>query len=167
MKIIKVTEKKSGLFLSYQVEDEGVEDFILNIPSLGHGQPERTITVRDPETNEDVVQTLESEFEVEITDVDMSARAKELAIQKEELKINLGIKTKAYLGYMCEVANYTPVEYGQMLADENLYIANILLLNGALETVRDMISAYEPTAYFTAEMRDELVGVLNAHIASV
>jgi len=97
----------------------------------------------------------------------VAERAKARALLIEETKIQYGIKVKAYLGYLCEVNNFTPTEYGQMLADEELYLANTLLLNGALETVRDIVTYYTPTDYFTESMKTALLAEMQKYIALV
>ena len=92
---------------------------------------------------------------------------KAAAIAKEEARISCGLKVKAYLGYMCERDNFNPIQYGEMLADETLSLANMLLLNGALETVKGLLSLYTPTTYFTSEMQAELDAELDKHIAMI
>lgn len=69
MKIIKVIEK-SGAFLNYNVSNENVDTFIANIPNLGHGLPERTISYIDANTEEEVTEVLPQEYTVEIIDLD-------------------------------------------------------------------------------------------------
>jgi hypothetical protein len=164
MKKIKVTEQ-SGAFLEYSVADDKVDSFLESIPSLGHGQPERTVVNRDFETGEETTEIIPAEFTVEIEDVDMAEIEKSNAIAKERKKINYGLDVKAHLGYLCEVESFDPIKYSQMLSDETLQLANMLLLNGALETVRAMIFNYTPVDYFTLSMKSEILSILDKYIA--
>ena len=93
------------------------------------------------------------------------AKARFLMI--EETKIQYGIKVKAYLGYLCEVEGFGPTEYGQLLTDADLSLANLLLLNGALETVKGIVDSYVVTLYFTQGMKDALSAELQKYITLV
>lgn len=68
MKKIKVIQKDLA-FLTYMVEDNNVDAFISNIPNLGHGLPERTISYRDANTDEEIIEVLPQEYTVEIEDL--------------------------------------------------------------------------------------------------
>ena len=96
-----------------------------------------------------------------------SAKLAEKKIATEELRISLGIKTKAYMGYLCEVNNLTVSDYEQMLSDATLTILDRLLLNGALESAKSILDSYSPTAYFTVTFQSALSGKLAEYITQV
>jgi hypothetical protein len=88
-------------------------------------------------------------------------------IEKEELRISLGIKAKAYLGYLCEENGYTESEYFAMLSDDNVLLVNQLLLNGALEASKKILLDYPANDYLTREMIDLLITKLDIFIFQV
>jgi hypothetical protein len=63
--------------------------------------------------------------------------------------------------------NFTPTEYGQMLADSNLSTCSALLVSGALESCKGIIDSYTPTAYFTQTMKDAMSAELTKYITLV
>jgi hypothetical protein len=129
--------------------------------------------------SEYTIHFLATPTEQEITDLDAywaslvddgvaaAEAAKARALLIEETKIQYGIKVRAYLGYLCEQASFTPTEYGQMLTDPELSMCSALLISGALESVKGIIDAYAPTAYFTNDMQTALSAELQKYITLV
>jgi len=94
-------------------------------------------------------------------------RLKEKKLAVEEQRIALGIKTKAYMGYLCEEAEMTIDAYENLLTDELLTKLDRLLLSGALETCYGLLGLYTPTSYFPQTFKDKLMAELTKHIATV
>ena len=96
-----------------------------------------------------------------------SLKAAEKSQAVEELRIQLGIKTKAYMGYLCEVNNLTLQDYEAMLGDVNLTMLDRLLLNGALQSSKSILDAYTPTSYFNSSFISSLSSKLQEYINQV
>jgi hypothetical protein len=96
-----------------------------------------------------------------------NAKVAEKKVATEELRISLGIKTKAYMGYLCEVNNLTVSDYESMLGDPTLTILDRLLLNGALESAKGILDSYSPTAYFVEGFKTTLSAKLAEYISQV
>ena len=94
-------------------------------------------------------------------------KVKEKKIATEELRISLGIKTKAYMGYLCELNNLTVEDYEFMLSDPTLTVLDRLLLNGALESSKVILDAYVPTFYFSSDFKNSLSSKLDEYITQV
>ena len=91
------------------------------------------------------------------------AKARFLLIEKT--KIGFGIEVRAYLGYLCELNSFTPVQYAAILSDSDLAFCSQLLISGGLESCKGIIDAYTPTDYFTAGMQSSLSAELAKYIA--
>jgi hypothetical protein len=99
-------------------------------------------------------------------------KAEERSIKIEMLRLDQGKIVKAYMGYLCEVAELTSEDYLDMLADQTLFLLDRLLLSGALESSFGLLSSYTPTTYFTQEFKvsmlnklQESINTVNAYIA--
>ena len=112
----------------------------------------------------ELVALLPEEFQSQPTAV-ILANSKKL--QVEELRISLGIRTKACMSVLCEQLGLSFSDYQQFLADPDLTMMDRLLLNGALETVKGMVDAYTPTSYFTVDFQTAISARLAEHIAQV
>ena len=131
--------------------------------------PRFALTVSTPLTNDEITAVLNA-WE---TFDPVSYILEDKMLATEELRIQLGIKTKAYLGYLCEVKVVSVSDYESMLEDATLTILDRLLLNGALESAKGILDSYTPTSYFTADFQTavsaklaEYIDQVNAFIAS-
>jgi hypothetical protein len=127
-------------------------------------EPRRfALTVSEALTEQEVTDVLAAWTAFDAT----SAKAEEKALAVEELRIQQGIKVKAYLGYLCEVNNVSAENKMNMLGDVNLTVIDRFLLSGALEGAQLLISDYMPTEHFPIEFVSAIYAKLTEAIATV